>query len=71
MPKTKKEQQEEKGKVTLTKEQILTMMKSRPKNVSKEEFDRYIRPCGSSGHIGVSKAWVGKYAHVTIEEVKE
>lgn len=43
----------------------------RPKNLTKEEFDRYIRPCGSSGHIGVSKAWVGKWVHVTMEEVKD
>ena len=42
----------------------------RPRNVTREEFERYVRPCGGSGHIGVSKAWVNKYVRVTIEEVK-
>ena len=41
------------------------------KNVSKEEFTRYVRKCGSSGHIGVSKHWVNKYVKVTMEEVPE
>ena len=44
---------------------------NRPRNVTKEEFERYVKPCGSSGHVGVSKAWVGKYVHVTMEEVKD
>lgn len=39
------------------------------KNVSKEEFTRYVRKCGSSGHIGVSKHWVNKYVKVTMEEI--
>ena len=46
-------------------------LKERAKNITKEEFTRYVRPCGSSGHIGVSKHWVNKYVKVIMEEVKE
>jgi hypothetical protein len=41
------------------------------KNVSKEEFQRYVRKCGNGAHIGLSKHWVDKFVQVTIEEVKD
>ena len=90
MPKNKKNVEE--SKVTLTKEQILSLVKKKNdspvrisiptlnmhptaeqrkelKNVTKEEFNRYVRKCGSSGHIGVSKHWVNKFVKVTMEEI--
>ena len=92
---TKKNNKEEQGgqQITLTKEQILQMVRNKTytislptkpspmhptaaqrkdlKNVSKEQFTRYVRKCGSSGHIGVSRHWVNKYVKVTMEEVLE
>ena len=94
---TKKNNKEEEGgqQITLTKDQILQMVRdktytirlptsTRPspmhptaaqrkdlKNVSKEQFTRYVRKCGSSAHIGVSRHWVNKYVRVTMEEVPE
>jgi hypothetical protein len=72
-------------KVTLTKEQILALAKGLTpsnlhptaeqrlgiKHVTKEEFVRYAKKCGTGGHIGVSKHWVDKLVRVTIEEVPE
>lgn len=41
------------------------------KNIAKEEFTRYVRTCGGSGHIGVSRHWVNKKVKVIMEEVLE
>jgi len=41
------------------------------KKLSKEEFSRRVVKCGSSGHIGVSRHWVGKAVKVTMEEIED
>jgi hypothetical protein len=64
MPKQNKKQ--EISKMHPTAEQ-----RAERKNISKEEFERYVRKCGNGAHIGLSKHWVDKFVKVSIEEVKD
>ena len=47
------------------------MSQERKKDPISEEFYCYIRKCGSSGHIQMSKKWVGKRVKVIVKEDNE
>jgi hypothetical protein len=37
----------------------------------KDEFTYYVKPCGHSSHIHLSRRWLDKFVNVKVEEIKE
>jgi hypothetical protein len=41
------------------------------KEPMKEEFNYYVKGCGHSSHIHLSRRWLDKFVNVKVEEIKE